>query len=486
MGTEVKEVAPAANGHSSDVAVGDIAAAPVVMTPPPPQRRAPARVVIAITSVIAVVIAGVIGYNFAARQYTADGAVRQYLSELQAGDASAAWDEVEVSAVGQPVSASLVAEGALQAALRAAKLDLASFEVTGSRDIDSSTAMVSVSYVSASGSEQANLTVRRSGRTRFAVFPVWLVVLQPVILQLTLPAGATNIAVDGIPVALTAGKSSVAVLPVAHQIRFDGSTLLTPQTANIDVFGVLGQSVQYKASLTDSGLSSVKAAVEAAFESCAHQTLANALDTTPCPQTVSHASADRGTWAIVGDPTADMVVSFDGDMNATAKGHFQMVFAYQIDSLRPSPQHEPSGGGYSAALSLTDSGVRVGQISPADGLPAVVRPAGAPDQAVEAIVSAAFAKCVTGKSDFVSDCPQALATADAGSVHWRISGDPLSGATVQFDPNTGLFTLSGTFNMSASYTWLGNPESATSLTSAYAAYLFWDGQALNLVTIDGQ
>jgi len=39
--------------------------------------------------------------------------------------------------------------------------------------------------------------------------------------------------------------------------------------------------------------------------------------------------------------------------------------------------------------------------------------------------------------------------------------------------------------MSASYKWLGNSKSASSLTVSSTAYLFWDGQSLLLVTIGG-
>jgi hypothetical protein len=39
--------------------------------------------------------------------------------------------------------------------------------------------------------------------------------------------------------------------------------------------------------------------------------------------------------------------------------------------------------------------------------------------------------------------------------------------------------------MSVSYTWFGQHKAGSSLNTHYNAYLFWDGSALQLVTIDG-
>jgi len=71
------------------------------------------------------------------------------------------------------------------------------------------------------------------------------------------------------------------------------------------------------------------------------------------------------------------------------------------------------------------------------------------------------------------------------NVRWTLSGDPLVAATVSFDQKTGLIGVHGNFQMSVSYDWFGNPRSGSSLSNAYEAYLFWDGQNLKLVTIQG-
>src|SRR5258706_785759 len=108
MSTEVKEAEPATNGHvDTPVAIAELK----VDSGPVRTRRPFFRsgwAVTAITVVIALTIAGVVGTNFLTRQYTPDGAVRQYLAALQAGDAPAAWGELQVSAPTTPTSASLV------------------------------------------------------------------------------------------------------------------------------------------------------------------------------------------------------------------------------------------------------------------------------------------------------------------------------------------------------------------------------------------
>jgi hypothetical protein len=85
----------------------------------------------------------------------------------------------------------------------------------------------------------------------------------------------------------------------------------------------------------------------------------------------------------------------------------------------------------------------------------------------------------------VANCPQFAPDIIITNVRWRLTQNPISAATVLFDPTNGLFTVHGNFAMAVSYSWFGNPKSGTSLNTAYDARLFWDGQTYQLVTIDG-
>jgi hypothetical protein len=71
------------------------------------------------------------------------------------------------------------------------------------------------------------------------------------------------------------------------------------------------------------------------------------------------------------------------------------------------------------------------------------------------------------------------------NVSWSLSGDPLSAATVSFDQGSGVFTVQGNFNMTSTYFIGAYPSTRSSYTTLYRAFLYWNGQAFELVTIGG-
>ncbi|MHB8502970.1 MAG: hypothetical protein ACYDHE_18770 [Candidatus Acidiferrales bacterium] len=445
------------------------------------QRR---RLQIGAGTLIALVIVAVLANNLIASQYTAEGAVRAYLSALQSGNASAAWNQVQVSASAGNATVTVADQAALQAALATAKPDFRSYDITGTSNVDANTAQVAVTFDTSKGTKQAKLLVKRSGDKRFVFYPIWRLVLAPTLLTVTLPKGAAGVSVDGKSLALSAGKSTIAVLPVEHEIAFDPTPLLAPQTVAVDAFLAGDQTVAYRPTLTDAGMTKAKAAVTGYFNDiCAKQTKPNP-DQATCPQTIDTYLPYSGQWHLVGDPTQDLSISSDADQNISAVGHFQMDFAYPENGVQGSRQ-VPAGGGYSAALQLDDSNLTVGNVAKLDGLPALQRPAGASDQAAKDLVAKGLAQCAAISAETVANCPQAAPDAIIANVHWGLNGDPVSGATVTYDGKSGLLTVHGNFSMSVSYTWFGNARNRSSYVTAYDASLFWDGQALQLITIDG-
>jgi hypothetical protein len=428
------------------------------------------------------ILAAAVANNVLGRQYTPDGAVRHYLSALQSGDASAAWNQIQVSTPTEPARASLLDQAALRAALAAAKPDIKGFNVNSTTQVDAATALVAFSYDTASGTKQAKFTVQQSGEKSFGLYPLWHLIIAPTILQVTLPQGSSGISVDGISLGLPAGNSTIAVLPVAHKVRINETQVIASQTVPLDAFFTTGQSLTYQPTLTAAGLDKAKAAVMAAFERCAQRTNPN-LDNDGCPQTIGVSLGGSGKWQVVGDPTQDMIVSFDNDMQAVASGHYQMVYGFQGSGVQ-GVQHLPASGGYGATLTLTADAVTVASIQPAKGLPALARPAGASDQAAKDLVGAAFKRCATVRAQSVADCPQALLSV-ASNVRWTLVGDPLLGSIVSFDQDSGQITVSGRFSMTVSYSFFGYPKKDRSFNSAYVAYLFWNDQSLQLVTITG-
>jgi hypothetical protein len=466
---------------SSSAAVPVTPALPGIARPRFSQQR---RIVITAAILLAAIVGAVLGNNVLARQYTPDGAVRQYLSALQSGNASDAWSVIQVSAPTQPVAATLTDQAAMQAALSAGKPDIKSFAVTGTSSIGSVTT-VSFSYDTTSGSKQAKFAVQRSGDTHFGLYPAWHLVIAPTLLSITLPTGGNGVTIDGKAVALPFGKSTVAVLPVLHKVQVSGTQMLAAQTLAVDAFFSFGQTVSYQPTLTPAGMDKAKSAIKTWLtEICAQRTQAN-IDDGSCPQGLNFLLEWPGQWQIVGDPTQDLGISFDKDLNIAAVGHFEMVFAYQEHGYQGT-QHVASGGGYSAALDLGPTDLQVKSIQASAGLPALARPAAATDQAAKDQVAQAFTKCAAVQAENVADCPQQAPDIAITNVHWTLTGDVLSGATVSFDPVTGLYTVHGNFSMSVSYVWLDQfSRSGNSYVKAYNARLFWDGQIFHLVTIEG-
>jgi hypothetical protein len=143
------------------------------------------------------ILVGVIANAFIGRQFTADGAVRQYLTALQSGDVSSAWSAIQVSAPTQPVAASMTNQAALQAALSTGKPDIRNFAISGDSRVDSSTTMVAFTYDTASGSKQTKVLVQHSGQTHFGIYPVWHLVIAPTLLEMPLPQGSNGVTLDG-------------------------------------------------------------------------------------------------------------------------------------------------------------------------------------------------------------------------------------------------------------------------------------------------
>jgi len=480
---DVKDSPQTENGAASTAAASavrvELLAAPA--TPKIWQRRWLQLTVVAIAVAI---IAAAVGDNVLARQYTPEAAVRSYLGALHSGDATTAWNGIYVARPTQAAATSLTDEAALRAALDSARPNSTSYQVTRTTNADSSHAIVGVTVSTSKGSKQIQMIVERSASPRLLLFPDWRVVLTPVVLTFSMPKGANGVSIDGKPIALAAGKSQVAVLPVAHRVAFNSTSLLAEQTVTVDAFGSGGQAIAYQPQLTSTGMQAAQAAVKTYFESvCAKQTGANP-DHAICPQTTLTYLPYSGSWQVIGDPTQGLTVGADQNGNVLLLGRFQMAFGYGENGMS-GIQHVPDGGAFNAIVTLTDSEIKVTSMTRGTNTIALDRPAAATDQAAFDVVAKAMAKCATVSAEKVADCPQAAPDVILDKVHWTLNGDPTSGATVKYDASTGLFDVHGNFSMGVTYTWFGQARSRSSYITHYDALLFWDGQAFRLITISG-
>ncbi len=468
--------------HAADTEPAAMRANSSMPRPDQPAAWRRRRYQIVAGAVAIALIAVFVANNVLARQYSPAGAVSQYMSAIQSGDAAAAWSLIQISTPTTNVNATLIDRASLQASLASARPDIRSFAVTQTANADAKMATLVFSYETAGGTKQSTFTVQRSGDSRLGFYPVWHVVITPALLHFVLPKGSAGVSIDGKAIALPDGaKSAVAVLPLAHKIRFTGTQILETQTVVIDAFSAQERAVAYQPKFTSAGLVAAKTAIKAAFDACAKST---SFAPNGCPQQNDTYFVNSPQWQVVGDPLQDLAISFDQDLNPFGTGHYQMEIAYQ-GAGSPGKHHDVSSGGYNAQLQLTASDVAVGSISAVQGLPALQRPAGASDQAAKDLVSKALQQCSTQRLQSPPDCPQGIVAADVSNVRWTLSGDPLANATVTFDQQSGVFTVHGTFAMAASYDWLGIAETGSSFYPAYNALLFWDGQGFLLVTIQG-
>jgi hypothetical protein len=258
--------------------------------------------------------------------------------------------------------------------------------------------------------------------------------------------------------------------------------MVQPQTVKVDLFSVAPQTIVYQATLTSAGVDRATAALKAGFANCIQQTGPRPEG---CPQSLPKSGLPNGQWQLIGEPTQNMAFSVDSASNLIGSGHYQMVFSYSHTGT-DGAIHVPAGGGYQAILNLSANDIAVSSIKAATGMPGLPRPAAATDQAVEAVVAPALKACAAVTSGNPGSCPQLFFFPDSYNYHWTLVTDPLLDPSVSYDPDTGLFTVKGHFDMKLTYKIGSGSYTTYSNTTTYIAYLFWDGQQLGLVTIDGQ
>jgi len=139
------------------------------------------------------------------------------------------------------------------------------------------------------------------------------------------------------------------------------------------------------------------------------------------------------------------------------------------------------GGGFSVPVTWTGGAWQAAGPALAAAFDAL-RP-GALDSALVETVRGGFEACAASHLLRPADCPQTLpSTGFVAGVQWRLTGDPVSSPTLSFDTQRSLFSVTGTYAMSVTYTEGGTPRS-NNVGGSYRADLFWDGSRLVLVNI---
>ncbi len=188
MSIEAKTDEPIAVRPSNDAVV----ALPGVAIPSWRRRRY--QVAAAVIAVV--VIAAFFVNNFLVRQYSPEGAVRQYLGALQSGDSSTAWKLIQVTS-GDSAAVKLTDRSALEAARANGRPDIKSFAITGTTPVNGSTSAVTFTYETSGGAKDGRFLVKRSPQSNLLVYPGWQLVVAPVGLEITMPSGSGGVVIDG-------------------------------------------------------------------------------------------------------------------------------------------------------------------------------------------------------------------------------------------------------------------------------------------------
>jgi len=438
-------------------------------------------------AVLIVIAVGIFAGNaYLSQGYGPEGAVRQYFDAVQNGDAATAFSDLQVGSPAAGTDAKLLDEAAMAAALRTSRPTYPSLDV-GQATVTGPLAILTASYQAAGGRKQLAMTLgRANGERQLGLYPRWRIAVLPGVLKVSVPSGVSGIVVDGRSVALAAGRTStVAVLPMPHQVAIPATAMLEGQSVPIDATSANpdGWTVSFTPKLTAGGEARATAAIKDLFTTCAASS-----SSTPdgCPQ--SYDTRSNMQWQLIGDPVAGLTFGTDKAGQSTASGHYLFTFAFPTSS--GATAHGIAGNGYTAKLAVTTTDIRVAAIADDNSVPAVSRPGAASDQAAKDLVQKGFATCAAATDASPVDCPQTKLSARNSSknVHWTLDGDPLAGATTAWDGNLDALMIKGTFGMAIEYDStdpVGGHYRDRSDTKQYTAGLIVDSGVLRLIFIRG-
>lgn len=386
-----------------------------------------------------------------------------FAQALARRDAGAAWQLARVPPASSKASRSFLGEDALAAALRSAP----PAALTG--------------QVYAHGFGLVNV------QSPFSPLALWRVNLIPGYLRVRLPAGYRALELDGRRVTGLGSKPTlIAVLPLPHRLTAAGGSLTLPVGQTLTAAPGQTIEVDWNPQLTSAAQGQAALAVAAAIGSCLGS---HSVQPPGCPQSaVLPALARSVAWSQVGDAAAGLGFALDQQGLLLARGRFQFVMSYQLPG-QSSPDHVAVGGAFWAQLDLSN-GIRVAALGPDPAARPPGRPPAASDAAAIAAAVAGLRRCAAQASMTPSDCPQSDGAAGRiVSPHWTLEGDPAAQATVAYDPQTALYTVSGPFAMTVTYQTQElsvTPHRDPSATTWYRAGLFFQRSEFDLVSITGR
>jgi hypothetical protein len=256
-------------------------------------------------------------------------------------------------------------------------------------------------------------------------------------------------------------------------------------------------------------------AIEAARQQLANCAQATDLSPSNCPQTTHFISGlgstpEAAQWTLTQPLTSAVAVYTPANFATTTPtvdvyGRYAMTVTYAAQGQAIRPTGDFSGGIAHATMAWDgssfqnvafDRSVLASMLPNGVSVAPFARPNPPTNDQVLGAVTNAMHDCITLRikptDPDIPNCPQnGYTDGSAASGTWSNANgtDPMDGAILNFDPNTGAFTVSGDFDMNLHYVVSGNPGYYNNgphdekSSGNYKATVVWNNNALQVVTI---
>lgn len=434
---------------------------------------------IAAGAVLLLIVGGFVLNSYLSSRYGPEGTAVSYVQAIASGDTATAWSLMTVAGGPAPAgTADLATQAGLGGWLHLdpARTGVTKVSVSSHRDVPGGI-QVTISYQvqGKTASSQLDL-VEDPTANHFWIYPTWRVVVVPSVVTIKSPGVPYGVDGNLVP----AKTRAVRVLPGRHVIATSPTELFGPYATTVDVKGGQPGTAGLAPKLSSAAAPGVSGVITQAFQAC----LANPYSGA-CPTAFVSA---LGSWQLIGDPGADVMVTVDSEGRPIATGHYLATVQQPLTNGRADIA---VGGGYSAVLSQSGSTFKVESLRGSTSVAALVRPMAVTDSAVQQVVQTALAACIAATQPRPDNCPQALGPglgSPSTTVRWTWTSDPIVGAKVAFDDQTGIFRVTGHYNANGTFiqSLLGATSNYTSRSSgAYEADVIDDSGTLRVVTIQG-
>jgi hypothetical protein len=470
-----------------------------VVLMPMPSIHLGRRAKVAAAAVVVLVALGIAGNVVLGNLSSPEAVASDYVSAVGANNADAIWSDSTFhgtttgSLFGGPAPFVLANKDELAAMLSLPQnrhFGRDSIQATKVLDDRSGNVQVSVRYNENGRASADSLTLARDPVSKkFGFYPYWRVVLPLGLVDLSGQLPGASVAVDGIGV--PQATTLVATITGAHKVSIGATSVFAADTETVMVTTAQPAPANFKVNLTAAATAQAVTLVKSAFADC---TKVTTLQPQNCPQNVStYGAQEPVAWTLVGDPTSDLKLglSTNGQTPSVAgTGHFMMTVAYNDSNTPPRASHRFSGGAYGVTFdvsgeTLSLSGLSAGGFSfaPAADLPP---PTSATDAAIITAVSAAFQACAKATTiDGSNDCPNRAYAYNPTNVKWSVVSEPTAGSKVTWDGQSGSYTVTGDFAMTATFNdGFSGGSSTVQSKGGYTAHVLWINGAAQVVWID--